>query len=57
MAGAVGRLRMYNDKHYFSDVVARAGPGIATADLSYWLYPKIRRLFCRRREAGNLISH
>ena len=50
MAGTVGRLRMYNDKHYFSDVVARAGPGIATADLSYWLYPKIRRLFCRRRE-------
>lgn len=57
MAGTVGYLGMYNNKHYLSDVVAGAGPGIASADLSYWLYPKIRRLCCRWREAGNLISH
>ena len=30
---------MYNNEHYFSDVVAGAGPGIASADLPYWLYP------------------
>lgn len=57
IAGAVGYLRMYNNKHYFSEVVTGAGLGIASTDLSYWLYPKIRRLFCRQRKAGNLISH
>lgn len=42
MAVGTGYLRMYNNKHWFSDVVAGAGIGIASTKLAYWLYPKIQ---------------
>ena len=45
MATATGMLRMYNDKHWMSDVVAGAGVGIASTRLAYWLYPKMQHLF------------
>jgi hypothetical protein len=45
MAVGTGMLRMYNDKHWMSDVVAGAGVGIASTRLAYWLYPKMQRLF------------
>jgi hypothetical protein len=45
MATATGMLRMYNDKHWMSDVVAGAGVGIASTRIAYWLYPKMQGLF------------
>ena len=42
MATTTAYLRMYNNKHWFSDVVAGAGIGIASTKLAYWLYPKIQ---------------
>lgn len=45
MATATGLLRMYNDKHWMSDVIAGAGVGIASTRLAYWLYPKMQHLF------------
>jgi membrane-associated phospholipid phosphatase len=45
VAGSVAYLRLYNNKHWFSDVVAGAGFGIISTRLSYLLYPKIKRLF------------
>jgi membrane-associated phospholipid phosphatase len=42
MAITTGYLRMYNNKHWFSDVVAGAGIGILSTKLAYWLYPKIQ---------------
>ncbi len=41
VAATTGYLRMYNNKHWLSDVVAGAGVGIASTKLAYWLYPKI----------------
>lgn len=41
MAAATGYLRMYNNKHWLSDVCAGAGIGILSTDVAYWLYPKI----------------
>ncbi len=38
MAGMTGYLRMYNNKHWFNDVVAGAGVGIASTKLAYVLY-------------------
>lgn len=43
-AAATGYLRLYNNKHWLSDVVAGAGVGILSTDLAYWLYPKVKRL-------------
>ena len=42
-AAAVGYMRMYNNKHWFSDVAAGAGIGIASTKIAYWLYPRIKR--------------
>ena len=39
MATAVGVLRVYNDRHWFTDVFAGAGVGILSARIGYWLLP------------------
>ncbi|MEJ5993193.1 phosphatase PAP2 family protein [Pedobacter sp. Du54] len=52
-AFAVGYLRMYNNKHWLSDVVAGAGLGVLSTEAAYFLYPKIRRLFPDNGLAGN----
>ncbi|MBC7615750.1 MAG: phosphatase PAP2 family protein [Pedobacter sp.] len=45
VATATGTLRLYNNKHWLSDVVAGAGFGIASTKLSYLIYPHIKRIF------------
>lgn len=41
MAASTGLLRMYNNRHWFSDVVAGAGVGIASTTLSYLIYDNV----------------
>ena len=41
MATSTGLLRMYNNRHWFSDVVAGAGVGVASTTLSYLIYDKV----------------
>jgi PAP2 superfamily len=49
MAATTGILRMYNNKHWFRDVVAGAGFGILATDAAYWLEPIIaKKLFHQR---------
>ncbi|HTS45076.1 MAG TPA: phosphatase PAP2 family protein [Puia sp.] len=55
VAATVGYLRMYNNKHWFHDVVAGAGFGIASTKLAYWLYPKIKKLFVKNKKMNALI--
>ncbi|MDX2047539.1 MAG: phosphatase PAP2 family protein [Chitinophagaceae bacterium] len=43
VASGTGILRMYNNKHWFTDVVTGAGMGILSAKLSYWIFSKIKR--------------
>ncbi|HMI01314.1 MAG TPA: phosphatase PAP2 family protein [Pedobacter sp.] len=45
VATGTGVLRMYNNKHWLSDVVAGAGFGILSTKISYLLYPKLKQLF------------
>lgn len=42
VAAGVGLMRVYNNRHWASDVVAGAGVGILCASLSYWLAPYLR---------------
>ena len=42
-AATTGILRLYNNKHWVSDVVAGAGVGILSTKLAYWIYPVIKR--------------
>lgn len=43
VATATGILRMYNDKHWLSDVVTGAGIGILSTKLTYVVYPYIKQ--------------
>lgn len=44
IAVGTGFLRMYNNKHWFSDVLAGAGVGIASTRFAYYLYPLAKHL-------------
>lgn len=55
MATATGMLRMYNDKHWFNDVVAGAGFGIASTRVAYWLYPIMQRAFGKGRPTNTVV--
>ncbi|HZE85733.1 MAG TPA: phosphatase PAP2 family protein, partial [Puia sp.] len=45
MATTTGLLRLYNNKHWASDVLAGAGIGIASTRVAYWLYPIMQHAF------------
>lgn len=45
VAGTVAALRIYNDRHWLSDVLGGAGIGILSARIGYWLVPWERKLF------------
>lgn len=45
VAAVVGFLRMYNERHWLTDVLAGAGIGILSARVGYWMLPVYRRWF------------
>lgn len=50
VAAGVGLLRIYNNRHWASDVVAGAGIGILSAKLSYLLFPYTSRILGKRKQ-------
>jgi membrane-associated phospholipid phosphatase len=50
-----GIYRMLNNKHWLGDVVAGAGVGILSTELSYWLYPKISSLLSGKNKTGQMM--
>src|SRR5450631_657400 len=55
MATTTGLLRLYNNKHWVSDVVAGAGIGIASTRLAYWLYPIMQHAFGKGKSSGGTV--
>lgn len=53
VAATTGYLRMYNNKHWFGDVVAGAGIGIASTKIAYWLYPVLQRSVFKKSKNPN----
>lgn len=51
IAAGTGYLRMYNNKHWFSDVVAAAGIGILSTKIAYWVQPFFKDLFSKKQTA------
>lgn len=47
IAAAVGVLRVYNERHWFTDVFAGAGIGILSARIGYWFLPYTRKAMYR----------
>lgn len=55
IAATTGYLRLYNNKHWLSDVIAGAGVGIASTKLAYWLYPKIQHKLFKDRPMSTVV--
>lgn len=53
VALGTGFFRMYNNRHWFTDVLAGAGVGILSVKAAYWLYPSITKLICRKHAMKN----
>lgn len=51
VATATGAMRLYNNKHWVSDVVAGAGFGIASTKLAYLVYPRLKRMIFGKQAA------
>lgn len=49
IAAGTGFLRMYNNRHWLTDVIAGAGIGILSVQAVYWLYPVITKTFFKKR--------
>ncbi|GAB3723420.1 phosphatase PAP2 family protein [Flavobacterium koreense] len=51
VAAGTGAFRMYNNRHWLSDVVAGAGIGILSTKAAYWLLPSINKLFTNNKSS------
>lgn len=56
VAATTGYLRMYNNKHWFGDVVAGAGVGILSTNLAYYLYPSVKRIFVKEKRSATIAT-
>lgn len=54
-AAGIGYARLYNDRHWLTDVVAGAGAGILSARIGYWLLPHTKKLFHKRKNKGTAL--
>ncbi|WP_343617243.1 phosphatase PAP2 family protein [Flavobacterium sp.] len=53
VASGTGFFRMYNDRHWFSDVAAGAGIGILSTKIAYWIHPLIQNRMFKKKEKLN----
>jgi len=47
-------FRVYNDKHWFSQLLPGAAIGFLSTKVAYWVYPAVQRKLFRRREKIDL---
>lgn len=56
LAAGTGYLRLYNNRHWFTDVVAGAGVGILSTKIAYWIHPYIKKwIFKDKKEIDGLV--
>ena len=51
VAAATGYMRMQENRHWFSDVVAGAGIAMLSTKLTYWAYPRVVKLIKKKRSS------
>ena len=54
VAAGTGFFRMYNNRHWLTDVLAGAGIGILSTRAAYWLYPTISKTFFHKQYLKNV---
>ena len=50
VATGTGFFRIYNNKHWLTDVVTGAGIGILSTKIAYWIHPFIKRTIFKNKE-------
>ena len=56
VATGTGFLRIYNNRHWFTDVVTGAGIGILSTKIAYWVHPFVKKnLFKDKKEINELV--
>ncbi|MDR1527768.1 MAG: phosphatase PAP2 family protein [Dysgonamonadaceae bacterium] len=53
MASLIGVARVYNNRHWVSDVITGAGIGILSTKIVYWTYPYLQEVFAKRSKKTN----
>lgn len=53
VAAGTGAFRIYNDKHWLTDVAAGAGIGILSTKVAYWLHPFIQKNIFNSKESNS----
>lgn len=54
IAAGTGAFRIYNDKHWLTDVVTGAGIGILSTKVSYWINPWIQEKIFNSKERKSI---
>jgi len=49
-----GLMRVYNDAHWLSDVIAGAGFGMLSTKTAYWIYPSIQRALFKKTRTSSV---
>jgi hypothetical protein len=55
VASGTGFFRMYNDRHWLTDVAAGAGIGILCTKTAYWIYPKMQKLLFKKETKADVM--
>ncbi len=55
MAAATAYLRMYNNRHWFRDLLPGAGIGIVSTKIVYWIYPAVQRRIFKLRPSNTMV--
>lgn len=53
VATGTGFFRIYNNKHWLTDVVTGAGIGILSTKEAYWIFPFVNRHIFNSKKNGN----
>jgi hypothetical protein len=57
VAAGTGFFRIYNGRHWLSDVAMGAGIGILSTKAAYWMYPFLKKhLFTEERKSTSMIA-
>ncbi|WP_432671313.1 phosphatase PAP2 family protein [Flavobacterium sp. SM2513] len=57
VAAGTGFFRIYNGRHWLSDVAMGAGIGILSTKAAYWMYPYLKKhLFAKERNTTSMIA-
>ncbi|MDR3062268.1 MAG: phosphatase PAP2 family protein [Dysgonamonadaceae bacterium] len=55
MGTLIGISRVFNDRHWVSDVIAGAGIGILSTKVVYWTYPYLQKAFGKKDRKLNAV--